>query len=129
MQRQGSTGHAESDPNHPVVLFLEEAGLGQYAKTLLRNGFDDLDTLCDIEDTDMKDLGIPRGHTLKLKKRLRDLQLQQYSHDDAPYMPVTAVATHKTIQQARGPRASCAVGYDMASRLPDLLRHWSPRCL
>eukprot|EP00930_Biecheleria_cincta_P093273 TRINITY_DN8351_c1_g1_i1.p1 TRINITY_DN8351_c1_g1~~TRINITY_DN8351_c1_g1_i1.p1 ORF type:complete len:399 (+),score=86.61 TRINITY_DN8351_c1_g1_i1:62-1198(+) len=58
---------------NPVTVFLREVGLVQYAEQLISNGFDDLETLLDIEDEHMKDIGIPPGHILKLKKKLRDL--------------------------------------------------------
>jgi len=58
--------------NHPVVAFMRGVGLGQYAADLVRCGFDDMETLGDIEDSDLRDLGIPRGHAVKLKKRLRE---------------------------------------------------------
>lgn len=58
---------------NPVVMFMQEIGLSQYSSVLLEAGFDDMETLRDIEDGDMADLGIPRGHAVKLKKRLRVL--------------------------------------------------------
>mmetsp|Transcript_82802 Transcript_82802/g.208504 ORF Transcript_82802/g.208504 Transcript_82802/m.208504 type:complete len:842 (+) Transcript_82802:50-2575(+) len=62
------------DDDHPVVVFLTQVGLCQYAELLVQSGFDDMETLLEIEDSDMKDIGIPRGHAVKLKKRLRDFQ-------------------------------------------------------
>jgi len=84
-QHLGVAGASEHDPKHPVVVFLEDAGLGQYAKPLLRHGFDDMDTLYDVEDADLKDVGLPRGHVLKLRKRLREYQLHQYMQVETLY--------------------------------------------
>lgn len=56
-----------------VVVFLKEIGLEQYALHFLRSGFDDLETLMAIEDTDMKELGIPAFHTMRLRRKLQDL--------------------------------------------------------
>jgi len=64
------------DESHPVVAFLKEGGLGQYAESMLRNGWDDMDTLCMIDEVGMKELGLPRGHVVKLKKKLREYQEQ-----------------------------------------------------
>lgn len=58
--------------DNPVAKFLREVGLSQYTEVILQSGFDDMETLRDIEDADMTDLGIPRGHAVKLKKRLRE---------------------------------------------------------
>lgn len=70
-----SDHQAQKDPKSgngkmAVVAFLGEIGLVQYSDKLLAGGFDDLETLALIEDADMKDFGIPRGHALKLRKRL-----------------------------------------------------------
>jgi len=55
-----------------VQEFLESVGLWQYADCLLQGGFDEMETLLCIEDSDMSDLGIPRGHQVKLKKKMRE---------------------------------------------------------
>lgn len=65
---------SQVDENHPVAAFLREIGLEQYIEALLQNGFDDMETLAEIQDGDMRDLGIARGHALKLAKRLREFQ-------------------------------------------------------
>jgi len=84
------------------VVFLEDAGLGQYAKLLLQNGFDDMDVLFDLEDTDMKDLGIPRGHAIRLKKKLREYGLHQYAQEDAS--PQYTAAPRQQVVQIRTPQ-------------------------
>jgi len=58
-----------------VVAFLEEHGLGQYAAALFAGGFDEMETLCDADDVDLKDLGLPRGHALKLRRHIREHQI------------------------------------------------------
>lgn len=71
------------DEQNPVALFLKDVGLSQYAYALLHSGFDEMEILLDIEDSDMKDLGIPRGHALKLRKKI-----QQYTdHTVASQLP------------------------------------------
>lgn len=68
--------HIRRLPNsiqHPLAAFLQAAGLFQYLEPLLRSGFDDLETLCEIEDRHLQDLGMPPGHVLKLRRRLREL--------------------------------------------------------
>jgi len=51
---------------------LQEAGLEQYTAALLQAGFDDIEVLLLIEDSDLRDLGFVRGHVVKLRKRLRE---------------------------------------------------------
>lgn len=76
-------GTAIAPEEHPVVAFLVDADMLQYADALLAEGFDDLETLLDIEDCDMADLGIPRGHVIKLRRCLRELA----EGADAPSAP------------------------------------------
>jgi len=52
---------------------MEVAGLGQYTTKLLQVGFDEIETLLEIEDTDLKDVGMPRGHIMKLRRAFRNL--------------------------------------------------------
>jgi len=75
LQRQAPGLHE----NNPVVAFLQDIGLIQYAEVLLQNGFDDMDVLMDIEDGDLKDLGFPRGHAVKLKRRLQECRAPEES--------------------------------------------------
>mmetsp|Transcript_5276 Transcript_5276/g.10728 ORF Transcript_5276/g.10728 Transcript_5276/m.10728 type:complete len:217 (-) Transcript_5276:1152-1802(-) len=60
------------DDTHPVVAFLLEVGLSEYAHVLLQHGFDDMETLLEMSDFDMQEFGIKRCHAIKLTKRLRE---------------------------------------------------------
>lgn len=53
-----------------VTRFLRQIGLPQYAQVLYNSGFEDMETLLEIEDCHMRDLGILAGHQVKLRKRL-----------------------------------------------------------
>jgi len=68
-----------------VVEFMRDAGLECHTKRLLEAGFDQLETLCLIEDEDAKDLDIPRGHLLKMRKRLRSYELNIMATQDRPF--------------------------------------------
>jgi len=57
-----------------MIAFLSGMGLHSFAEPLLRVGFDSMETLMDMTDADMKDLGLPRGYAVKLKKRLNSYQ-------------------------------------------------------
>lgn len=76
-------GRVAGEDNHPVAVFLRESGLGKYVGVFFSSGFDEMETLHDMEDHDMKDLGLPRGHALKLKRRLRELKAAQDGTDAA----------------------------------------------
>jgi len=69
---------------NPVAIFLNDVGLGQYAELLISSGFDDMETLHDIEDEHMRDLGLPPGHIVKLKKRLRSKNCESQAVSKVP---------------------------------------------
>mmetsp|Transcript_65910 Transcript_65910/g.155227 ORF Transcript_65910/g.155227 Transcript_65910/m.155227 type:complete len:434 (-) Transcript_65910:301-1602(-) len=56
----------------PVTAFLRDVGLPQYAEVLRDHGFDDMETLLGMEEEHMRDAGMPSGHVVKLKRRLRE---------------------------------------------------------
>jgi len=68
----GKSQRATSMERNPVAMFLQDAGLAKYAAPLISSGFDDMDTLLDIENEHMREIGIPPGHIVKLKKKLRE---------------------------------------------------------
>lgn len=100
LQRQRAEAQHGAGPSHPVVQFLEKAGLPQYADLLLRSGFGDMEALLDIEDTHLKELGVPRGHALKLKKRLREYQMQEFEKEEQQVLHVLA---HQQVLQVHAP--------------------------
>lgn len=55
-----------------VTSFMREIGLPQYAEVLRDHGFEDMETLLGIEEEHMRDIGMPAGHIVKLKRHLRD---------------------------------------------------------
>merc|ERR550532_2641494 len=66
-----------------VAEFLLRSGLQQYTEVLLQSGFDEMGTLLEIHEEDMKDMGILPGHIIKLRKRLR-----KYNGNDQQKAPV-----------------------------------------
>ncbi|CAJ1357289.1 unnamed protein product [Effrenium voratum] len=56
----------------PVTAFLRELNLGQYAEVMRDHGFDDLETLICIEEPHMREMGMPAGHIVKLKRSLKE---------------------------------------------------------
>jgi len=67
-QTQGPRSCVENE----VTRFLRQIGLPQYAQVLYNSGFEDMETLLEIEDCHMRDLGILAGHQVKLRKRLEE---------------------------------------------------------
>merc|ERR1712151_154491 len=77
----GKEAGDQANAGSVVVAFLEECGLGKYSAVLLGSGFDEMETLLDVDDIDLKDLGFPRGHALKLKRHLREYQTNLYAEE------------------------------------------------
>ena len=58
----------------PVTAFLRELNLGQYAELMRDHGFDDMETLMCIEEPHMREMGMPAGHIVKLKRNLKECE-------------------------------------------------------
>jgi len=56
-----------------VSAFLMKCELDQYAPIFLSNGFDTMDALLGVEDAHMSDMGLPRGHAVKLRRHIQEL--------------------------------------------------------
>jgi len=101
------------DGHGAVAAFLEEHGLEQYAAILLSNGFDEMETLLEVDDLDLKDFGLPRGHVLKLRRHLRDYEINRYTAEEhnvaaAPTAEVGRRTGH-TLSPFEAPPAARAV--------------------
>jgi len=53
---------------------LQEIGLPQYIQVFKDNGFDDLETVMEIQTKHLVDMKIPAGHQIKLTKRIENLR-------------------------------------------------------
>jgi len=83
---------SEELATNPVAIFLGEHGLGQHAANFVSSGFDELELLFEADDADLKDLGLSRGHALKLRRHLREHQKQsKQSYPDAVPRSVTDI--------------------------------------
>jgi len=89
LKYRGETFQEEAEEN-PVAAFLEEHGLGQYVEAMVGSGFDEMETLMEIEDSDLKDLGVPRGHVRKLRRHLRQHMLSEYQEVEVRPEPLPA---------------------------------------
>jgi len=84
-----------ADGSKVVVAFLHSVGLERYAAALVGHGFDEMETLVLMGEADMKELGIPRGHVLKLKKKLQEYQ--EGTHQVPQDQPETAAAANEVV--------------------------------
>lgn len=81
----GSTRRTDAagDLELGVQEFLSKHGLSAYAEDLIENGFEDMDSLVAIEEADMEEIGMKRGHQRKLRKQLMAAQGLTYRSDSA----------------------------------------------
>ena len=55
----------------PILDFLGPQ-LEQYKDTFIENGIEDLETVVELQDKDLKEMNIPLGHKLKILKKIRE---------------------------------------------------------
>lgn len=57
-----------------VKIFLESIKLDKYFDKLIDNGVEDLETILELQDSHVEQMGVPLGHKLKMMKRIKDLR-------------------------------------------------------
>eukprot|EP00930_Biecheleria_cincta_P045285 TRINITY_DN31216_c0_g1_i2.p1 TRINITY_DN31216_c0_g1~~TRINITY_DN31216_c0_g1_i2.p1 ORF type:complete len:490 (+),score=121.74 TRINITY_DN31216_c0_g1_i2:37-1506(+) len=87
---------AGSDVPGPVASFLSEAALGQYASRFKEEGYNDLVSVCCMEERHMKELGMPPGHVLKLQRLLEERRRGGYNAAGSP-QPLLAPVARPTL--------------------------------
>jgi SAM domain (Sterile alpha motif) len=53
---------------------LEGAGLPKYREIFLDNGVEDLETILELDEKHLEQMGVPMGHKLKLVKRIKEIR-------------------------------------------------------
>ena len=54
--------------------FLGGVKLEKYADKFLENGVEDLETVLELKDQHLEQMGVPLGHKLKIIKRIKDMR-------------------------------------------------------
>ena len=75
-QNQAPEGQ-KSDDNEEVKGFLTEIKLDKYYEKFIDNGVEDLETILELKDEHIEQMGIPLGHKLKIIKKIKDLRTQK----------------------------------------------------
>lgn len=57
--------------------FLQGINLLKYKDTLLDNGVEDLETILEMDEKHLEQMGIPLGHKLKIMKRIKDCRREK----------------------------------------------------
>ena len=56
--------------------FLSSIKLEKYCSKLIDNGVEDLETIMELQDKHIEQMGIPLGHKLKILKRIKDVRAE-----------------------------------------------------
>ena len=56
---------------------MSDIKLDKYFDKLIDNGIEDLETILELQDTHVEQMGIPLGHKLKIMKRIKDLRSER----------------------------------------------------
>ena len=54
--------------------FLSQIKLEKYEDKFMENGVEDLETILELRDEHIEQIGIPLGHKLKIMKKIKDLR-------------------------------------------------------
>jgi hypothetical protein len=57
-----------------VAEFLKDIKLDKYKEKFIENGVEDLETILELKDEHIEQMGIPLGHKLKIIKKIKDLR-------------------------------------------------------
>ena len=57
--------------------FLDSAGLPRYRDLFLDNGVEDLETILEMDDKHLEQMGVPLGHKLKIIKRIKEVRTEK----------------------------------------------------
>jgi len=87
----------DPDPNVKTVYpevekFLESINLVKYHELFVTNGFEDLESILELQDDHFQTMGIPLGHKLKMLKRIREIRKDQPA--SAPPCENAVIATN-----------------------------------
>ena len=58
------------------MTFLGSIKLEKYLDKLVSNGVEDIETIMELKDGHIEQMGIPLGHKLKIIKKIKDLKAQ-----------------------------------------------------
>ena len=112
---------ATGSENNEVLVFLQNIKLEKYMPKLLENGIEDMETLMELKDEHLEQLGIPLGHKLKIVKRIKDLKAERGA--DASSMSIKS--TTESIKYSEGV-SSRPVTQNVYEELPPPTEYYKP---
>eukprot|EP01084_Bolivina_argentea_P267897 454899_1 len=81
MKKEEDEGKTDvNDSNFDVKKWLSEINLNKYGDLLIGSGYDDLDSIIDLSNDDLKEIGIIPGHRKKIIKAVAKLRQHVQAH-------------------------------------------------
>lgn len=68
---------AENDDEKQVRGFLQAINLEKYFDKFVEHGVEDMETILELRDEHVEQMGVPLGHKLKIVKRIKDLRTEK----------------------------------------------------
>ena len=60
-----------------VDQFLTDINLAKYKDLFLDHGVEDLETILEVEDKHLEEMGLPLGHKLKIMKHIKEMRKEK----------------------------------------------------
>jgi hypothetical protein len=57
--------------------FLSSIRLEKYFEKMVDNGIEDLETILELQDEHVEQIGVPLGHKLKIMKRIKEIRIEK----------------------------------------------------
>lgn len=67
----------QNNEDSEVFSFLAPMKLEKYADKFIENGVEDIETILELEDQHVEQMGIPLGHKLKIVKKIKDMRAER----------------------------------------------------
>ena len=97
--------------------FLEGISLGKYKEVFLDNGVEDLETILELDEKHIEQMGVPLGHKLKMVKRIKEIRKerglevpQSRKGEERPNVKSNFAATDTTVE-GRSPKKAKKVAF------------------
>ena len=65
---------SQNDEFSEVRSFLSSIKLDKYFDKFIDNGLEDQETILELQDQHIEQMGVPLGHKLKIMKRIKDMR-------------------------------------------------------
>lgn len=90
----------QAQDNGEVRNFLSEIKLDKYFDKFIENGVEDMETILEMKDDHIEQMGIPLGHKLKIIKKIKDLRTQK-----GMSVPQSRQGTRRDVANSKGNQA------------------------